>query len=79
MNTQFVSICLQSIPELLDVTLASVTLYHPSVFVIDSAGLYLWEHIFDADLVPKLNGVWSYGEQKVDEILFRLGSRHCIA
>ncbi|GFS09623.1 transmembrane protein 5-like [Elysia marginata] len=34
-------------------------------------GLYLWQHIFDADLEDRLNGVWRYGEKTVGTIKFR--------
>ncbi|XP_076448663.1 ribitol-5-phosphate xylosyltransferase 1-like [Babylonia areolata] len=34
-------------------------------------GLYLWEHIFNAELEEKLGGVWSYGTKKIGAITFR--------
>ncbi|XP_070193466.1 ribitol-5-phosphate xylosyltransferase 1-like [Littorina saxatilis] len=34
-------------------------------------GLYLWEHIFQAELEERLNGVWSYGSKKIGAITFR--------
>ncbi|KAL8613037.1 hypothetical protein ACOMHN_008806 [Nucella lapillus] len=34
-------------------------------------GLYLWEHIFNADLEERLGGVWSYGTKKIGAITFR--------
>lgn len=33
--------------------------------------LYLWQHIFDADLGPRMGGVWSYGTKRFQNIEFR--------
>ncbi|KAK7496669.1 hypothetical protein BaRGS_00012076, partial [Batillaria attramentaria] len=34
-------------------------------------GLYLWEHIFNADLEERLGGVWSYATKRIGSITFR--------
>ncbi|GFO40497.1 transmembrane protein 5-like [Plakobranchus ocellatus] len=33
--------------------------------------LYLWQHILEADLEDKLNGIWQYGEKTIGTIKFR--------
>ncbi len=34
-------------------------------------GNYLWEHIIRGRLEKKLGGIWSYGEKKIDNFVFR--------
>ena len=34
-------------------------------------GNYLWEHIFRGKLEKKLGGIWSYGEKRQQNIVFR--------
>jgi hypothetical protein len=42
-----------------------------NVYVLVSLGLYLWEHIFEADMVQKMGGVWSYGARQIKDVQFR--------
>lgn len=34
-------------------------------------GLYFWEHILKGPLVPKLGGVWTYGEKSIESLRFK--------
>lgn len=33
-----------------------------------SLGLYLWEHILGGKLETKMDGIWSYGFKKIDNL-----------
>lgn len=34
-------------------------------------GLYLWEHVFNGKTEKKMDGIWSYGFRKIDNIKFK--------